>query len=151
MEKSFNDQELADIMNEIENLEKEFSSEAKPSEAKVVEVSPVSADEEQVLSEMVNSESFEAPIESQPSNIIALKNAEFKNTPVETAKTSTTSGNSSMSFKVEGDMKVDLSFQVDGETITLTVGSEGLVIGLQGGATFNLPVKSASHKIKKSA
>ena len=37
MEKGFNDDELADIMNEIESLEKEFAHDDKAEEAENVE------------------------------------------------------------------------------------------------------------------
>ena len=45
-----------------------------------------------------------------------------------------------MSFSVEGDMKLDLSFLIGGNEVQLHVTEEGLEIELEGGAKFTLPV-----------
>ena len=45
MEKGFNDDELADIMNEIESLEKEFAQEDESVETEIVETQAVAEDE----------------------------------------------------------------------------------------------------------
>jgi hypothetical protein len=55
------------------------------------------------------------------------------NKPSKTAKTA-------MSFSVEGDMKLDLSFLIGGNEVQLHVTEEGLEIELEGGAKFTLPV-----------
>jgi len=55
------------------------------------------------------------------------------NKPQKTAKTA-------MSFSVEGDMKLDLSFLIGGNEVQLHVTEEGLEIELEGGAKFTLPV-----------
>lgn len=136
MEKSFNDQELADIMNEIENLEKEFATEGSSSSTTTV------SETTEVLSDLVKEDLGKVLPQAKINNIIPIKT----NTTSKTSSPST-----SMNFKVEGDMNIELSFQVDGETLSLSVGSEGLVIHLQGGATFNLPIKTTSQATKKSA
>jgi hypothetical protein len=56
-----------------------------------------------------------------------------KNTPSKSAKTA-------MSFSVEGDMKLDLSFLIGGNEVQIHVTEAGLEIELEGGAKFTLPV-----------
>lgn len=51
---------------------------------------------------------------------------------------------SSMSFSVEGDMKLDLSFSIGGQVVQLHVSDSGFEIELEGGAKFSLPMKEAT-------
>ena len=55
-----------------------------------------------------------------------------------------------MSFKVEGDMKLDLAFNISGSEVQLSVNEHGLEIGLEGGAKFSVPL-SKNHHHKKAA
>ena len=66
-----------------------------------------------------------------------------KHKPSSTAKTA-------MSFSVEGDMKLDLSFIIGGSEVQLHVSDEGFEIELEGGAKFSLPVNS-TDSAKKAA
>lgn len=55
-----------------------------------------------------------------------------------------------MSFKVHGDMKLDLNFQIGEESISLSLDEEdGFIIEMMGGAKFVVPIKD--NKTKKSA
>jgi hypothetical protein len=218
MEKGFNDDELADIMNEIESLEQEFASddevvkaqepgideiaqsvaamaaeeeydETPQAEAPTEEIQ-VEAEAEEIQSEEIQSEEIQAEAEviekapvvehnevepqiaqsvdsemnevldelsemsvadvvpekdlqSYDDNIHHMKvdneiteqesTMSHKKKPSKTAKTS-------MSFSVEGDMKLDLSFFIDGSEVQLHVTDSGFEIELEGGAKFTLPV-----------
>ena len=55
-----------------------------------------------------------------------------------------------MSFKVEGEMKLDLNFCIGGQDVALHVSDNGFEIELAGGAKFTLPL-GASHQGKKVA
>lgn len=57
------------------------------------------------------------------------------------------SARSSMSFNVSGDMTVDLSFNVGGAAVEICVNeTEGLVITMEGGGKFILPLQTHSMK-----
>jgi flagellar motor protein MotB len=51
-----------------------------------------------------------------------------------------------MSFHVEGDMKLELSFHIGDQFIGVNITEEGLVVGLDGGAKFTIPVQQQSQK-----
>lgn len=228
MEKGFNDDELADIMNEIESLEQEFSDEvaAVASENEETELSaeqefddaqdedyyePKALEEANIDSNLseesdelvmgsseleefqdeeetsMESDQFEdiedleeeaeefdsfldeglnevledlteMPVES----IIPQKSEEdFNNVhhlrvaPIQTTKeitpvatsTKLDTAQSTMSFKVSGDMTIELNFSVAGQDISITVNEQsGLVIGVPGGGQFTLPVNSKAVK-----
>jgi hypothetical protein len=56
----------------------------------------------------------------------------------------------SMSFRVEGEMKLDLNFSISGQDVNLQVTDHGFEIELAGGAKFTLPLGS-QHQGKKVA
>ena len=111
MDKSFNDQELSDIMKEIEALEEDYQGEEK-----VAKVTPVL----QELSEL----------------------PEKKAIPLKPVKEETflTRAPAAMSFKVQGDLNLDLEFEIGGKFVCLQVTEDGLTIVLDGGMTFKVPV-----------
>lgn len=203
MERGFNDDELADIMNEIESLEEEFTQEVN--EAKEVAQAQASQepedltqgldeldddfDHEQGEEEIVNAEmqqqdepdAVQAHVETEPvqetsaplveevvseqKDVIGKLADHEKEKPKATQSFESTENNlvemkpakevkpthSSMSFKVSGEMSVDLSFDISGKQIGISVNeSEGLVIDMGEGGTFNLPLPSKS-KSKKAA
>lgn len=134
MDKSFNDQELSDIMKEIEALEEEFSGDV---ESDKIEASSV-------MEELAEMELDQAvPTTNKTEAVLPFE----KKTPSKIiAKTST---QSSMSFKVQGDMNLELSFEIGGKTIALEVTEAGLTIQMEGGMTFSVPVSDA-HSVKKA-
>jgi hypothetical protein len=244
MDKGFNDDELADIMSEIENLEKEFTGDMVPEEepaAQVVE-EPVAEVIEQPVAEVVEEpvevqaiveepmDAVEetlatveesAPIVEEPTSIVENSveptiepvtetieevvavtemapeaelvastdyveespesidaelgevleelsampveettgetatvfeenvhslNTHSHSTPKKVAP-STSGGHSSMSFSVEGDMKLDLSFNVSGKIVNLNISENGFELELDGGMKFSIPLDEASsHK-----
>lgn len=129
MEKGFNDEELADIMSEIENLEREFADEAPAAAAPV---------EEAVLHELAHKPMAETVLKTnhEESKVISMKHA-----PSQAPAT--------MSFKVEGQMSVHLSFDVNGQSVALSVSDEGLTITTDSGAKFTLPM--TKHEAAKKA
>ena len=111
MDKSFNDQELSDIMKEIEALEEDFKEE-----------------EVQVKASPVLHELSELP-EAKAVPLKAVKEEFYP-----------THAPSRMSFKVQGDLNLELEFEVGGKFVSLHVAEEGLTIVLEGGMTFKVPV-----------
>lgn len=111
MDKSFNDQELSDIMKEIEALEEDFP-----------------AEEEKAKPTAVLHELSELP--------------EQKAIPLKPVKEETFVAKSpaAMSFKVQGDLNLELEFEVGGKFVSLQVAEDGLTITLDGGMTFKVPV-----------
>ncbi len=129
MEKGFNDEELADIMSEIENLEREFAEPSSPE--------PV-AEETAVLLELAHKPVAESVLKTnhEETKVLAMKHAP-SNAPA------------TMSFKVEGQMSVELSFDVNGQSVSLSVSEEGLSITTDSGAKFTLPM--TKHEAAKKA
>ena len=128
MDKSFNDEELSDIMKEIEALEEDFSA----SEDK----SPTSVIEELVELE----EPVAIPVAT--SKVVSL------DTPRAATKTTSTNPSTSMSFKVQGQLTLELQFDIGGKVVSLEVTESGLNIDMEGGVRFSVPVneKSSSKK-----
>jgi hypothetical protein len=136
MDKSFNDQELSDIMKEIEALEEEFSGD--------VETDKIEASS--VMEELAEMELDQAvPTTNKAEAVLPFE----KKTPPKEVAAAKTSTQSSMSFKVQGDMNLELNFEIGGKTIALEVTEAGLTIQMEGGMTFSVPVSDA-HSVKKA-
>src|SRR5262245_53401615 len=102
MDKSFNDQELSDIMKEIEALEENLA------EAGDKVASPV-------MEELAHMEE-NVSIPNSTANIVSLDSQ--RSAPKQGAT-------SSMSFKVQGDLTLDLQFDIAGKVLTIEVNEEG--------------------------
>ena len=145
MEKGFNDQELADIMSEIESLEREFADEA-----------PVAQKEAPVAQEEVVEETHTEPavlheLAHKPVAETVLKtNHEEKVVPMKKHAAPAASAPASLTFKVAGEMTVNLAFEVNGQSVALAVTEDGLSIEMESGAKFTLPLAKAEHA-KKAA
>jgi hypothetical protein len=133
MDKSFNDQELSDIMKEIEALEEKFKSEDEDK----IEATPI-MDELADLAEEVA-----IPVKSTQKPLHNVS-------PIRAEKSVAKTSGTSMSFKVQGDLNLDLHFDIGGKTVSLGVSEEGLTIVMDGGVTFTVPVGEKSI-LKKSA
>ncbi len=119
MDKSFNDQELSDIMKEIEALEEGFESEEISAQA-----------HKPVLEELAQmDEKVSVPVGA--AEVVSLDTKRHAASP----ETQT-----SMSFKVQGNMTLDLQFIVGGKVISLEVSESGLAIEMEGGVKFSVPV-----------
>ena len=138
MEKGFNDDELADIMNEIENLEQEFTHEEvideQPHLDEVAESVAQMAKEEESEHEV-----FQEVVKMPVEDVIPL-NTERESHMKTTHKVTNTQSNTAMNFSVEGDMKLDMSFLVNGSEVKLHISDDGFEIEMEGGAKFTLPV-----------
>ncbi len=136
MDKSFNDQELSDIMKEIEALEEEFGGEE---ESDKIEASAMMEE----LAEMEEEKSI--PVTNKTETILPFeKKMTPQTTPVIATTANTTStASTSMSFKVQGDLNLELQFEIGGKTIMLDVSEKGLNIKMDGGVSFNVPVSNA--------
>lgn len=119
MDKSFNDQELSDIMKEIEALEDDFITVEDKAATPVMEE----------LASM--DESVSVPTATEKVVSLDSKRA----APKETSSNST-----SMSFKVQGNLTLDLNFEIGGKTVSLEVTEAGLTIEMDGGMKFTVPV-----------
>jgi hypothetical protein len=156
MDKSFNDDELADIMSEIENLEKEFaeSVDAAPVDGPKAQAEaadepvgePIDHTEPQVLAELVSKPIEEVVHKTNHSEkVVPMKKIEA---PVHHAPAA--SGHSSLAFKVEGQMTLSLAFEVNGQSVSLEISDAGLQIDMDSGASFHLPMNKAGAA-KKAA
>ena len=136
MDKSFNDQELSDIMKEIEALEEDFSGEEA--------VHATSS----VLEELAHMEEKEAiPVAAPAPVSLDTKRAAPKPAPVETSAPAATS----MSFKVQGNLSLQLQFDIGGKVVSLEVTETGLNIEMDGGMKFTVPVSAETTSRKKAA
>lgn len=130
MDKSFNDQELSDIMKEIEALEDNFQS----------EVVKMEATEEEIMEELAALDAEGpapkkvVPVLAQMKEAKVVPMSQSKNKPAPT----------SMSFKVSGEMNLELQFDIDGKVVCIEVNEEGLHLQMDGGMTFTVPVKKAA-------
>jgi hypothetical protein len=128
MDKSFNDQELSDIMKEIEALEENMD------ETDVKMSSPVLED----LAVMEERQSV-------PSSTTPVVSLDSKRS----AANSTSGHSTAVSFKVQGDLTLDLQFEIGGKVVMLEVTEQGLSIEMEGGVKFSVPVTEA-NSIKKA-
>jgi len=115
MSKSFNDDELSEIMKEIEALEEDFTEDSHVASSVMAE-----------LAEMTEEKS----IPHSTSNVVSLD--------------SKRSASTSMSFKIQGNLTMDLQFEIGGKVVALEVSETGLTIELDGGMKFSVPVDGTS-------
>jgi hypothetical protein len=128
MDQSFNDQELSDIMKEIEALEEDFQVKDEKSPGPILE-------------ELASLEESVAIPTSKPS-VVAM-------TPTKKEISSSSSPTSSMSFRVQGELTIDMQFDIGGKIVCLEVSEKGLTIEMDGGAKFSVPV-SEKTSLKKA-
>ncbi len=159
VEKGFNDSELADIMSEIETLERDLDDdgeveatsapeeESSEEEEEVVEVKAEQSEEDTDDSIVDNLK--EMPVEAVAGKEEIVDNKVDNNVENIVAVDKVSSAATKLDFSVEGDMTLHLRFHVAGQSIDLDVnGEEGLVIQLGNGAKFCVPVDS---EIKKAS
>ena len=135
MDKSFNEQELSDIMKEIEALEEDLTT------------SPAESSTASMEEELAQLESEE--VEDQEDSILNVVPLESKREArqLKTEQAPTSAG-TSMSFKVQGNITLDLQFDVGGKIVSLEVSETGLAIELDGGMKFTLPIGEPSRSKK---
>jgi hypothetical protein len=72
-----------------------------------------------------------------------IKSEEFKPSYVKSENTT------SMTFKVQGSLTLDMKFEIGGKIVCLEVTETGLTIQLEGGMKFTVPV-TETHEYKKA-
>ena len=155
-DQGFNDAELEDIMNEIENLEKEFSDDEPVAKKKAID--PI---EEEMLAAAGHAEDSEDEVieveEAQVVNIRPEMPKVVKNTPtvkpkpVEVSSKNQMTVPTRMNFSVSGEMSMELNFEIGEQNIQLLVDPvDGLVISMGSGAKFCLPLNGKSAPAKKT-
>ncbi|HXH32295.1 MAG TPA: hypothetical protein VNJ01_15960 [Bacteriovoracaceae bacterium] len=63
---------------------------------------------------------------------------------------SNATASTAMSFKVQGNLNLELQFDIGGQVVCLEVTESGLSIQMEGGMTFSLPMGDKVHS-KKAA
>lgn len=194
-DQSFNDAELQDIMNEIESLEKEFVEEGGASaapQATAEEASEPQPEEEAPVSQEVEAETVEASSEEEDSSddedlVSEAEDYEEESQPEPVAETevevevdnvvamptqkapaaTTPQGDGYMQFSGQGDMDMQLNFQLGSETATVNVTSgslsvtlagvelqlteNGCEVNMEGGVKFSVPLTGSQAQGKKAA
>ncbi len=155
-EQGFNEKELADIMNEIENLEAEFDGAAEKTGAASQDEedvdAPPQACEEDAKEEVVEEE----PVVAQKPVPTPAKPKVVASPPAQVSPISKSANDcvpAQMEFHVQGDLQMNLKFYF-GETWVKfsATPSDGLLIEMPGGMRFSLPVPSvAAQKSKKAS
>ena len=148
MDQGFNDDELADIMNEIESLEQEFSEDVKPDQVEAPREATEVAETAEVVSEL-----SQKPIEEveqahkhahDDQNVHSLKSESVDHDQYDSQHDWPST---SMDFSIEGDMKMNLFFNISGKTVHLHINKGAFEIELEGGMKFSIPVDAdQSHK-----
>jgi len=128
MDQSFNEQELSEIMKEIEALEEDFQAKDEKTSSPVLE-------ELASLDEVIS-------IPSSTPKIVSMASPQK-------APTGSSSPSTSMSFRVQGELTIDLQFDIGGKVVCLEVSEHGLTIEMDGGAKFTVPVSEKSS-LKKA-
>ena len=111
-------------MKEIEALEEDFTA----SETKTVEASSPVLEE---LAEM--DEKVSVPV-AATADVVSLDSKR----PAASAETS--GAHSTMNFKIQGNITMELQFDIGGKVVALEVTETGLTIAMEGGMKFTLPV-----------
>jgi hypothetical protein len=142
-EQNFNDDELAEIMNEIENLEEDMDIVTEePDEFTVVGDVDAIVDEVHeavpVLEEVVKMEA-EQVIPS--TNVVDIAPS-----PAPTHNSS--AGTSSMNFNIEGQMNIEMGFTIGGQFVAISVNEDGFEIAMESGAKFTIPLEGTSSSKK---
>jgi hypothetical protein len=136
MDKSFNEQELSDIMKEIEALEENLT---QASEMKTLEVmGPIEASSP-VLQELAALDEEDTTPEEdpilEPAQVVSIESKRVPEPVHQTERPHT-----SMNFKVQGNLTIELQFDIGGKVVCLEVTENGLAIEMEGGVKFTVPV-----------
>jgi len=127
MDKNFNEEELSDIMKEIEALEENLHIDQFQGHEKSVH--------EDDKSEIMNVD-LVASEKKHDGDILDL--------PSKKKEGESAGAPASMSFKVSGNMFLELRFEVNGQSVDLGVDETGLNITLDNGAFFRVPLKKSA-------
>jgi hypothetical protein len=137
-DQNFNDDELAEIMNEIENLEDDMQ---------IVQEEP---DEFTVVNEVQEAKSVLEEVVSMPEEEVIPTNVVEMANPVTSTPPSTSGNKTSMNFSIDGQMTVDMGFTIGGQFVAISVNEDGFEISMESGAKFSIPLENQSSA-KKAA
>ena len=140
MDQSFNDQELSDIMKEIEALEQDYVSEPQQKVSPVIEELAELDEEKAIPTSTENILTWES---KKPEASEEETDSSWESAP-ERSECKT-----SMSFKVQGSIALEMKFDIGGKVVCLEVTQAGLTIELEGGMKFSVPV-SGHEEYKKA-
>jgi hypothetical protein len=144
MDQSFNDKELSDIMKEIEALEQDYASGPEQKVSPVIEELVELDEDKAVPTSTENVLSWEAKkTETEVIEEEEVVSSSWESTPIKSENTT------SMSFKVQGNLALEMKFDIGGKVVSLEVTQSGLTIELEGGMKFSVPV-SGPEEYKKA-
>ena len=155
-DQGFNENELQDIMNEIESLEKEFTEESEVVEEIQAEAEEVTSDEsafdqDEMQSIVDEVEALEQSSSPAPQKVLAMKSTS-------SGSDMCFSGSGSLNFNMSFDLgSTPVEFSIDkdsGMTISMEhvefcITEDSCVVKMPGGVTFNVPM--SSNKARKAA
>lgn len=144
MDQSFNDQELSDIMKEIEALEQDYGDAPKQKVSPVIQELAELGEDKAVPSSTENVLSWESKKTESEVEEEMEERSSWESAPVKSEAATT------MSFKVQGNLALEMKFDIGGKVVSLEVTQSGLTIELEGGMKFSVPV-SGSEEYKKAA
>jgi hypothetical protein len=133
MDKSFNDEELSDIMKEIEALEEDFKTDEIIDEK--IEATPIMEE----FAQLDEEDALPTPAARVEQTTILPMSAKSKSA-------SSVPAPASMSFKVSGDINLELQFDIGGKVVSLNVTESGLNIEMEDGMSFKVPLSNTAHK-----
>ncbi|MDD4972824.1 MAG: hypothetical protein PHY93_00655 [Bacteriovorax sp.] len=163
-EKNFNESELQDIMAEIENLEKEFETDAVH-EVKQTDLQNEIDQELEMSLKARDEERAPAPIPTPTPEVLSFE----KKSPSSYIPTSAINSSSEISFEAHGQMNLNLGFKIGEESARLTIDPvKGLVVTMSGvelcinqedgckvtmdsGVKFTIPLTSSESALKKKS
>jgi len=131
MDKNFNEEELSDIMKEIEALEENLQIDELPTQEK--------SNNEDYKSEVVSEDLLVSDKKSEAEILDLQSKKKFDD-----SLNGFSGAPASMTFKVSGNMFLELRFEVNGQCVDLGVDEKGLNITLDNGAFFRVPLKKSA-------
>ncbi len=137
-EQNFNDDELAEIMSEIENLEEDMSvAQEEPDEFTIVD----EVQEAKPILSKVTKMKVEEAIPS--TNVVDMSSSN-------SSSKQNLGGKTSMNFSIDGQMTIDMGFTIGGQFVAISVDEDGFEISMESGAKFTIPL-DVNHSQKKVA
>ncbi|GAB4022403.1 MAG: hypothetical protein Fur0010_25610 [Bdellovibrio sp.] len=157
-DQGFNENELQDIMNEIESLEKEFSEDAVEAQEAAPEMEaaegPVAAEEDSAF-DSAEMQSIVDEVEALEASAPVAKVRPISPAPSSGGKEVSFSGAGTINFNMSFELgETPVHFSVDPESgVTLSmdhvefnITEDSCVVKMPGGVTFNVPMTSEAKK-----
>ncbi len=172
VELGFNEAELSDIMNEIEDLEQNSEEEdsrpdvsAENNDVRednqlgkalgITNVKENSSKELNVDKVAISKTEMQKEVDQEVDSLLensamVTETVNDNIVSINTASSETKDKNrTSMEFSISGEISMDLNFDISGKKISLTVKEDGLYIGMENGMKFIVPFCDSSE-LKKA-